>query len=103
MFAVLNRMIQIGNNFPKPNEEYLCILCSEKENMEHIYNCEILNNNMKQSVKYGNIFNGKMETQIEVFMKFKQNMENRKKVLSETNPHEILLGSTDCSNVISNG
>jgi hypothetical protein len=103
MFAVRNRMIEIGNNFPKPNEEYLCILCSEKENMEHIYNCEMLNNKKKQSVKYENIFNGKMETQIEVFMKFKQNMENRKKVLSETYPHEILLGSTDCSNVISNG
>ena len=71
--------------------------------MTRIYNCEILNNNKKQSVKYENIFNGKIETQIEVFKKFKQNMEKRKKVLSETNPHEILLGSTGCSNVFSNG
>ena len=64
MFAVRNRMIEIGNNFPKSNEEYLCILCSEKENMAHIYNFEILNNNKKQSEKYTNIFNGNTDRSI---------------------------------------
>jgi hypothetical protein len=42
MFAVKNRMINIPANFPKPKMEYRCY-CGEKEDMKHIYNCEIIN------------------------------------------------------------
>ena len=102
LFEVRNRMTQIPDNFPKSKEENKCF-CGEKENMIHIYNCDILNENLKPNVKYENIFNGNIEKQKEVFKRFKQNLEKRKNILSETRPHEIQTGSTDISNVISNG
>jgi hypothetical protein len=50
LFAVKNRMVNISANFPKPNTEYKC-QCDEKEDMEHIFDCEILNNGTKNKTK----------------------------------------------------
>ena len=47
LFEVRNRMVQIPNNFPKSSEKYKCE-CSEIEDMEHIYRCEIYNNKEKK-------------------------------------------------------
>ena len=102
MFSVRNRMTEIADNFSKTNEENTCI-CGEKENMHHIYNCEILNEEKKPNVPYENIFNGEIKKQIEVFKQFKQNMEKREQILSESNPHVIPNGSAVISYVFSNG
>ena len=49
-------MIDIGNDFGR-NEK--CIMCGKNEDMNHIYQCEYLN---EQELKIGNekIFNGNL-------------------------------------------
>ena len=47
--VVKNRMVRIPANFPKPNTEYKCV-CNEKEDMQHIYCCEILNNGRRTKI-----------------------------------------------------
>ena len=49
--------------------------------MKHIYECEILNENEKPNIQYEKIFNGNIKQQIEVYRKFKQNMEKREKLM----------------------
>ena len=49
-------MTEIPNKFPKPSIENNCICC-EKEDMVHIYNCEIINQEKLPNVKYEIIFN----------------------------------------------
>ena len=51
LFAVKTRMTDIPANFPKPETEYKC-QCGKNENMEHIFNCEILNNGAENKLKY---------------------------------------------------
>ena len=99
MFSARNRMTEIGYHFPKPNTENICI-CGEKEDMVHIYNCELINQEKKPNLKYENIFNGDIQKQIEVFKHFKQNLEKREEMFSA---HVIPKGSAVFSNVCSNG
>ena len=47
--------------------------------------------------------NGVIQKQIEVFKHFKQNMEKREEMFSESKAHVILKGSAVFSNVRSNG
>ena len=63
MFAVQNSMIQIESNFPKNNIQTKC-LCNEKEDMEHIYNCELLCEKKNEPrVKYNKIYDGNLKEQ----------------------------------------
>ena len=82
MFAVKNRMVQIPANFPKPNIENKCY-CGKKEDMKHIYTCEIINNGKYPNLEYEKIFMGNIPEQIEVFRKFENNFE-RREILTET-------------------
>ena len=76
MFGIKNRMVNISANFPKPNTEYKCF-CGQKEDMKHVYNCELLNEGRKPNIEYERIFTGNISEQIEVFRIFEQNMERR--------------------------
>jgi hypothetical protein len=69
-------MTQIPYNFPELKEKHKC-WCSEIEDMNHIYNCELYRNNKKESISYNKIYNGNLEEQLEVFSIFKQNLEQR--------------------------
>ena len=42
MFSVRNRMVDIKSNFKEGKMEIKC-LCGQKEIMEHIWNCELVN------------------------------------------------------------
>ena len=85
LFEVRNRMVQIPHNFPKTSEKHKCE-CTEIEDMAHIYNCEMYNNNKKQrSIAYNKIFNGNLQEQIKVYTIFKQNLELREKMMNERN------------------
>ena len=44
-------LVNIPANDPKPNTEYKCE-CYKKEDLEHIFDCEILNNGTKTFLKY---------------------------------------------------
>ena len=85
MFAVKNSMINIPANFSS-NCETKCE-CGVKEDMVHIYNCELYNNR-KPEIPFEKIFNGNMKEQILVFNKFSQNMETRKKLKQISYPSD---------------
>ena len=77
MFAVRNKMVDIPANFSKSKGETKCF-CGREENMDHIYNCEILNSE-KPIIKFEEIFSNNIVKQIEVFRRFKNNLETREK------------------------
>jgi hypothetical protein len=97
MFAVRNRMINIEYNFPKKDTETKCE-CGTKEDMQHIYNCELLSEDKKnQKFPYKSIFNGNVEQQTMVYKIFEHNLEKREQLISD--PHVIHQRSA----VITNG
>jgi hypothetical protein len=96
MFAVRNRMINIENNFPKKDTLAICE-CGNKEDMQHIYNCELLSDNkQKQSLAYNDIFNGNVKQQTIVYKLFKHNLEKREQL--KNHPHVIHQRSAVTSN-----
>ena len=95
IFSVRNRMVNIPDNFSSQQNGDLSVtkcICSEKENMEHIYTCNKLN---KETVKlpYQKIFSGNIEEQIYIFRRFLNNFEIRNYLIrkqDQTSPHVIL-------------
>ena len=49
--------------------------------MEHVYNCELLNEGRQPNIEYERIFTGNISEQIEVFRIFEQNMERRETMI----------------------
>jgi hypothetical protein len=47
LFEVKNRVVYIPYNFPKSDKQTMCICGQNKEDMQHIYNCEILHRTTK--------------------------------------------------------
>ena len=91
LFAIKTRMEWIPSNFPKPEVEYKCE-CGLREDMRHIYNCELINYKQKPRHDYDKLYTGNVAKQIEVFRKFEINLERRKIVTNENfpcDPHEI--------------
>ena len=72
-------MVNIPSNFPKGKTEYTCI-CVEKENMKHIYNCELLSEKKEQGLDYEKIFNGNGKQQIQVYKTFQQTLRKEKRL-----------------------
>ena len=83
MFAVKNRMKNISANYPKPNEEYFCE-CGMKEDMSHIYHCEILNKGYCPGLEYDRLYIGTLSEQIQIFRHFEINYKRREKVKCES-------------------
>ena len=98
MFAVKNRMIEISENFPGKEISENCY-CGTKETMSHIYYCEKLNNGNKPSLKYEEIFRGKVEHQIKIFEKFEENLKIRENMKEKKN--EDLKTPCDLSDPLS--
>ena len=84
LFSIKNRMVDIPSNFPKGKTEFKCI-CGEIENMNHIYNCELLSEKKEQSLDYEKIFNGTIKQQVDVFRIVKQNLDQREIIISKMN------------------
>ena len=61
--------------------------------MIHIYECDILNKEEKMTVPYEMIYNGNLRQQLDVYKKFKQNMDKREQLKVETisNPCDSLV------------
>ena len=85
MFAVKNRMVDIPGNFPRPNIEYKCI-CNKKEDMKHVYNCELINGGKEPEINYEKIFSGTIYEQNEVYKKFERNLEKREELQKNQPP-----------------
>jgi hypothetical protein len=84
LFAVRNRMTEITSNFPKPGVKPTC-LCGAEENMKHIFNCKMFN---EESEEYENIFNGSLTQQIKIFNKFQNKMKTREIKMNEKQTNE---------------
>ena len=89
MFEVRNDMVQIPSNYGK---QILC-LCGNRETMIHIYNCEIWSQKGEKKIPYNDIYNGKIEKQIEILKIFERNLEKRNQAMTLDNSHVILYGS----------
>ena len=93
MFELRNRMTQIPRNFG--NSEEKCI-CGENESLSHIYICKSLNQ-MKTKTSYEGIYNGNLQTQIQIFRRMEHNIERRKEIkLGNKSPRD-LCDPLDCS------
>ena len=77
LFEKRNRMTAIPYNFGQKEEK--CI-CGEIEDMQHIYNCEIINA-IKPELSYEKIYNGNLKSQIEVFRRIEKNLEIRQEII----------------------
>ena len=75
MFSIKNRMVQISYNFPQNKNIDEC-LCGEKETLEHIYSCKLLNKEEHQ-LSFNLIFTGNIGEQITIFKIFQNNMKER--------------------------
>ena len=84
MFSVKNRMVRILANFSKPKTEYKCV-CNEKEDVQHIYFCEILNNGIRTKIEYDIFYNGTISEQIDILRQFKRNMEEKEETIKRRN------------------
>ena len=92
MWSIRNRMVNIPSNFPGKiniNMKNECITgCKKFENMEHIYNCLILNKKSQHIMEdrkysYQDIFQNNLTNQIEVFRVVKENIEQRNVLLEK--------------------
>ena len=79
MFSVRNRMVDIKSNFKEGKMEIKC-LCGQKETMEHIWNCELVNDEEYQKENYEQIFNGNLTQQIRIYEKFNEKLEKYKMI-----------------------
>ena len=77
LFGVKTRMTIIPSNYPKPNETYICH-CGLREDMKHIYICEMNNEEKEPELEYEKIHTGNISEQIKVFRKFEINFEKRR-------------------------
>ena len=59
MFEVKNRMTKIPYNFSS-NSEKKC-KCGKREDMSHIYECDLNNLEEKPTIPYQKIFNGNLK------------------------------------------
>ena len=75
-------MIQIDYDFPKNDLQIKC-WCNENEDMQHIYQCELLSdNNNEKVIPYNKIYNGNLKEQKKYTRSLKKKWikENKSKV-----------------------
>ena len=78
-------MIRIQNNFGNKDEK--CI-CGAIETMAHIYYCKSLNQNSPE-IPYDQIYNGNLNSQIEIFKRFEKNLEENKEIKGNDYPCDL--------------
>ena len=84
IFEIRNMMVDIPSNFSSEEENEQICVCKKRENMEHIYDCEMLNQNKPEEM-YEQIFQGRLDQQITVFQRFEENFKNRMEIFEKIN------------------
>ena len=86
IFAIRNRMVaEVPAYFcSNENNRYRCI-CKEKEDLQHIYNCKILNKD-ELKIEFEEIFNENLAKQKMIMKRFKENMKTRNENNNNDNP-----------------
>ena len=89
---------EIPANFcSKEKNEYECI-CNKKEDIEHIYNCTILN--FEPKLEYGKIYSENIKEQKMIMKRFESNMKKKNELQNDNEPCDPL--DPLYSNVIEN-
>ena len=81
------KMTTIPNNYLQKRQKLKCV-CGEDEEMEHIYQCKILNKNKKTEIRYEEIYGNNLYKQIEIMKIFEVNLE-RRNTMKQTKNREI--------------
>ena len=55
---------------------------TKNKSIKHIYECYSINNGNGQKQTFEKLFDGNVDEQVQVFEKFKQNLERRKKLMN---------------------
>ena len=87
MFSLKNGMVQIPSNFGKPEEK---CFCGERENMPHIYSCQMLNEKQPE-IPFEKLNNGSISDQNRIYQRFENNMKIRnqiKEMMEEANKNK---------------
>ena len=85
-FLVRSRMLEVAENYKNNKKISHCPVCEDKgspDSQPHLFICPSLNNNqvVKKDVKYENLFEDKLEAQLEVSQILQSNFKERKKRL----------------------
>ena len=83
MFSVRNRMINIESNFKNRKQTPKCF-CQREENMEHIWNCQLIEVKGENNGNFEKLYNGNLREQIETFEQFIEKVERYKQMKKET-------------------
>ena len=104
IFEIRNMMVDIPSNFSSAEENEQKCVCQKSENMDHIYYCEMLNENKPEEI-YEKIFHGRVDQQISVLQRFEENFEKRMKILAKLNDSNHVIHNSDplYSDLYSNG
>ena len=76
LFSVRNKMADIPANFQDSKIKTEC-LCGEAENMEHLYECNTLNEN-EPILPYQKLYSGNINEQIQIFKRIQKYLEKRR-------------------------
>ena len=68
-------MVDIPANFSSECEKKC--KCGKKEDLPHIYECQILGDNKRPTIQYTKIYSGNLEEQIMVYKKVSENLKTR--------------------------
>jgi hypothetical protein len=97
-------MVDIPSNFSSAEENEQKCECQKSENMDHIYYCEMLNQNKPEEI-HEKIFHGRLDQQISVLQRFEENFKKRMKILAKLNDSNHMIHNSDplYSDLYSNG
>ena len=79
-------MLEVAENYKNNKKSSHCPVCEDEgipDSQPHLFSCPSLNNNQvaKKDVKYENLFEDKLEAQLEVSQILQSNFKERKKML----------------------
>ena len=81
IFAMRNMMANIPANFSSSKVHFKCV-CGEKEDMNHIYECKMLNKD-EPLMEYCSIYTNDIDLIKVVYKRFEQNMEKREQIMEK--------------------
>ena len=81
IFAMRNMMINIPANFSSSKIHFKCV-CGEKEDMNHIYECKMLNRD-EPLTEYSSIYTNNIDLIKVVHKRFEQNIEKREQIMEK--------------------
>jgi hypothetical protein len=79
IFEARNKMTRIPANFFSRKTMVKCI-CSEQEDMSHVYLCKVLNSE-KPVTQYEDIYSNNIENIKEVYQRFEKNINERERIM----------------------